>query len=548
MDTVLELHHHPYLYDHSLGGRVSRRDENLYGLPVMPFNMGLELMAQAAASLCSGKVLVAIQQAKAHGWLLFQQASRPIRIIAQHLSTPGEVRVALSTPASLPGEKERLVYDAVMRFAGAYPPAPSLGSVPADTEVPGLLNRDAIYPEHLFHGPAFQSVAVLQRCGNEEAQALLENPSPIVLEEGMASPLVTAPQILDGAGQVVGLWAERQLAEHFVIFPDEVEEIALYAAPDRFTFSVLCRMRPELKGSAIIHSHGMLASSQSEVFAEITGLRHRRIVMPEIMHRFRQSREVLLSEPWGLPLVPYADLATNLACGRLHTDLMDLAGGDGEVLLSVIAHIILSRRERAFWYTMKAADKRRKEWLLGRLVAKETIRRLLWQWRKENVWSADIEILPDAKGKPVVHGPEVPANCAMCLSLSHTETAVVALAALLAPGSGVGIDVELQKNTFDQEFISLAFTREEQQHLVGDPDRILHCWCAKEAGAKLVGIGMPNSPKDLMVTGYDESSGLVLLRYAGGLAQAKKNACHEIPVHTQREGEIVVATTVRGNV
>jgi 4'-phosphopantetheinyl transferase EntD len=508
----------------------------------MPFNVGLELMAQAAAPLCSDKVLVAIRRAKAHDWLLFEQPTRPIRLVAHRLSTPGEVHVALSAPASHAKEKDRLIYDAVFCFADTYPLPPAARPVLIEQTTSGPLNLETIYLEHMFHGPTFQSVALLQRCTKHEVQALMGHPAPALLERGIPGRLLTAPQLLDGAGQVVGLWAESQLHEHFVIFPDEVAEITLYRAPDALEPHVFCHMSPDLEGTAFIHSQGVLLSAQGEVLIEVSGLRHRRIFMPELIHRFRQSREVLLSASWSLPLAPYTELNDRLSCGRFNYDLIDLAGGDGQVLLAVIAHIILSRRERELWYSMKAVDKRRKEWLLGRLVAKETVRRLLRMTSGEDPWSADIEILPDYKGRPVVQGPEVPDNYEICLSLSHTEPVAAALAAMLPLGSGVGLDIEQRLQPLDQEFIHLAFSQEERQFL-GDQERIIQGWCAKEAVAKALGSGMP-SPKEIVITGYDEQRGIFLLQGARGTTKMQQPDVLKLQAFTQQAEELMVAVSV----
>jgi phosphopantetheinyl transferase len=115
---------------------------------------------------------------------------------------------------------------------------------------------------------------------------------------------------------------------------------------------------------------------------------------------------------------------------------------------------------------------------------------------------------------------------------------------MLPLGSGVGLDIEQQKNTFDQEFLTLAFSPEEQQHLVGGPDRILCCWCAKEASAKLVGLGMLNSPKDLVVVHYEELVGSVRQHVAELKTKINEGDYLKIQVNIQKNEKLVVATTV----
>ena len=61
-----------YADDHTLGGRgVSRVDPSQNGLPVLPMTFSLEAMAEAAALLAPGKVVVAIRNVRLYRWLPF---------------------------------------------------------------------------------------------------------------------------------------------------------------------------------------------------------------------------------------------------------------------------------------------------------------------------------------------------------------------------------------------------------------------------------------------------------------------------------------------
>ena len=61
-----------YADDHTLGGRgVSRENPAQNGLPVLPMTFSLEAMAEAAALLAPGKVVVAIRNIRLFRWLPF---------------------------------------------------------------------------------------------------------------------------------------------------------------------------------------------------------------------------------------------------------------------------------------------------------------------------------------------------------------------------------------------------------------------------------------------------------------------------------------------
>ena len=84
----------------------------------------------------------------------------------------------------------------------------------------------------------------------------------------------------------------------------------------------------------------------------------------------------------------------------------------------------LGRRERAIWHALKAPERRRLEWLLGRIAAKDAVRAVSSQRRFHlTLHPADVEILPDRVGPPGRHRrmdgagrPRVP-----LVSISHVD-------------------------------------------------------------------------------------------------------------------------------
>jgi phosphopantetheinyl transferase (holo-ACP synthase) len=68
----------------------------------------------------------------------------------------------------------------------------------------------------------------------------------------------------------------------------------------------------------------------------------------------------------------------------------------------ILADLILSPREREQWTSMRAVEKRRHEWLLGRCVAKEAVRLLLERDLDLHLSPEEIEIVPDPYGRPLV--------------------------------------------------------------------------------------------------------------------------------------------------
>jgi phosphopantetheinyl transferase len=160
---------------------------------------------------------------------------------------------------------------------------------------------------------------------------------------------------------------------------------------------------------------------------------------------------------------------------------------------------------------------------------------------------ADVEILPDDLGRPVVGGSWTAELAeAPVVSLAHTQGTAVALAGL---GGRVGIDVELVRAR-EQGFAELAFSPAERALLAGlGADAVeewtLRCWCAKEAVAKALGSGLTRGPQGLAVTALDPATGAIRVRLGDEMARDHRDLAEApILVHTLREGDMVVATTV----
>ena len=137
-----------------------------------------------------------------------------------------------------------------------------------------------------------------------------------------------------------------------------------------------------------------------------------------------------------------------------------------------LADEILSPGERTHWLNMRAVEKRRHEWLLGRCAAKEAVR-LLIERRQGLRWAlAEIQIVPDAYGCPQVSlsgagsQPAAASQAASSpsISIAHSDGTAVALAAWDRPG----VDLESLRQR-PEDFESIAFSADERQLLAALP-------------------------------------------------------------------------------
>jgi phosphopantetheinyl transferase len=289
--------------------------------------------------------------------------------------------------------------------------------------------------------------------------------------------------------------------------------------------------------------------SDDRIRLRIAGWEDQRFDLPDPFFRFVFSspRERVLSEPWSTPTLPLPQgfHARHLSLEGYPDGFFTASGG---IWRRVLAHAVLSRRERKLWLSLETPEPRRLEWLLGRVAAKDAVRQHLKQRYDFLLCPADVEILPDEHGRPVVQAiggvPIVP-----IVSLSHAKGVAVAVVGDGSAADGVGIDIE-PVGRLDATVSSLAFTPDEQALLsalnVADRDGWpLRLWCAKEAVSKALGQGLVGGPHGVVVESFDADTGSVHVHLAGQMAgQFPAENGDSIAAYTVLDRGLIVATSV----
>jgi phosphopantetheinyl transferase (holo-ACP synthase) len=185
-------------------------------------------------------------------------------------------------------------------------------------------------------------------------------------------------------------------------------------------------------------------------------------------------------------------------------------------------------------------------WLLGRIAAKDAVRRWLWAHGARAMHPVEVHITNDEQGRPMASlPPDVagvhPAASALSVSISHTEWLGVAVVSDTDP---IGVDVEplTPRAPRSDAFVDIALTPGEQglrPDDFGSDEWVALTWTAKEAVAKAMGTGLQGRPRSFEVQAVTDPlspSGLTLwVRDPDG---------RRWTVASSREGEFVIAATV----
>lgn len=462
----------PFLRDHSLVRQRNTCPEEAERWPVVPGTMLIEWMWQHAAAMRKTEKVVAIEDIQFKRWMEAIPA-KDIPVDIQH--TPqGDIAVKLGDYCQ-----------AVFVFGSSYtegPPQPQLAQ-----HEPCEISASAIYDDRwMFHGPAFRGIEQLVHCGPDH-----------ILGRIRSLPLPGAT--LDNMGQLFGYLAMLRLEDRSLVFPHRIAKIEIHSEAPPVGTLIDC----------LIHSQ---KSDKLSVYADIN--------------------VSVDTTPW-LTIRQWSDHRFNLD-SRLRSSTyfperypVATMSDDGWTWLSehwsdassreLLSHYQLAKSERERYMALKTY--RQRQWLLGRVAAKDAVRDLLWKGGERDVYPAEIVIENDGNGAPFAkgnHGRRLPP---LYISMSHVEGYAVALCRTResAPG-GVGIDTERLRRV-DQGLVASSLTPAEADLIrrtakdSEDLDLLFwRFWTAKEAVSKLDGLGLRHKPGEIIVTSAGSET-LDLSRY-----------------------------------
>ncbi|MGP3926283.1 beta-ketoacyl synthase N-terminal-like domain-containing protein [Streptomyces sp. 8N616] len=478
----------PYLRDHCFFQQRPGWPDEADRWPVVPATTIVQHLMDSAEQAMPTLRAVGVHSARFDQWVT---ATPPTDVPVTVTPSPdGSDRFAVAFGRSARGEVELAPRYADIR------PAP-WRTDPAAERIPDHSAAELYSERWMFHGPAFQGITEITAMGERHVRGRITTPP--------------APgALLDNVGQLLGYWIMATRTERTVVFPVGIRHLRFFGPHPRPGTEVECLVGIASLTDAVLEADVQLVAD-GEVWAELTGWQDRRFDNhPETraVERFPQRTTLSRPRPGGWVL--------------LHERWPDLASRE------LIMRNHLGGAERAEYE--RRPPRGRRQWLLGRIAAKDAVRQWLWERGEGPVFPAEIQVCNDEHGRPYatgIHGRTLPESA---LSLAHRAEAGVALVVQRPPGHhtghhggpGPGIDIEEIADR-DQQTLAVAFAEPERKLLAevcaatGESEArwATAFWAAKEAVAKAEGTGFLGRPRDFAVVAAEPERLLVEVAAAG---------------------------------
>ena len=541
-ELELDAEGDPVAENHTLGGRrVSAIDPGRRGLPVLPFSVMAEMVAQVGALLAPhSAVLVGLRGVRAHRWVRFEDEPITLELRGDRVEgQPVAVRVAIINRdgGGHGAEAEAPVFEGVAVFGAARSDAPTATIPRLKHAGPSRFTAEALYGEQwLFHGPVLRALDEVGGFGPGGIEGSIRVlPRSRLFRDGVAPRLLSDPIVLDTFTHLLGCWGLDALADKGdVVFPLGMEELAIFGDDPAEGTRLDCRIAVRAVERHRIRADAEILRPDGGVWMRIDGWEDWRFHWPG---RYRDVFRAPDATFLGVPLELGDDAPPGLAAVWLEPP----ADMGRPVWRDVLEQTQLGPSERAAFLDVntRGPEARRARRLWGRIAAKEAARRLRRAAGVPSEFPADLAIVPDEHGRPrLVRADDPTRHDLPAVSIAHTEGVAVALASA-DPTSCIGIDVELIVDR-SESFEALAFSEAERALLGGRMgiDRtewVARLWCAKEAAAKATGFGLVSGPSSVAVIDLDDATGALSVRLGPELAaRCPDLASGPLDVHSRR--------------
>lgn len=334
--------------------------------PVLPFTFSLEIAAEVSAHLVNGRGLLGFERASARRWIALRNVERSTLRVEARASPAERDRTLRVEVAITQDHNDSPSFTVDVLYGLDYRVDLDLLFTKPTQVARSPFSLDQIYGERLlFHGPSLQCVCAspsFQEVGLEGRLMVRRGDQ---LFAGTSDPrLLIDPCVLDGVGQLIGLWG---LPRDLYLFPIGIGKVELYrSSPAPGT---VVPVRAEVTGidDRTLTADIEIGDGAGHVWMRIRDWKDWIFRWPRRLFDFRRRpTEALLSR--GAATAP--EPASH--CVRwIDRDKLPM----GE--LEMVAQLVLHCSETSDWLRQTGSPaKVRQKWLLSRIVAKDAIREL----------------------------------------------------------------------------------------------------------------------------------------------------------------------------
>ena len=531
-ERCLSLHEDRYLADHCFINAIGYKPIQEC-LPVMPMAMAVEMMAEVASQLAPGQQFIGFENLRALRWLALEDRDNlAVRVRARLVSIDEATGVHAIEAAIFAPEKTAASTTATILFGPDRRQDIAIAFSRIEQSEAWWFTAAEIYDEHLmFHGPTFHCITGLGELGAGGCAAEFTVPSDAGLFASTQAPrLLTNPCIMDAISQLGGTWTLARFADIYIL-PTGVGKVEYYRdspppgtrVPARIEVTDFDVENKELRVDVEV------GDGEGYVWMRCQGFTYRsfNMINRAIAVRRRPERYCGSLER-TLPGQPAGSV-----CMLVWRDFLR------DIPVEWIARIYLHSDEMPQFRELAPYLARQREWLMGRLAAKDAVRRLAFPA------ASGLDRIDSSGDDRHLQRPARPAGGGLDRGLRGAagdfHLALRRAAVAVAGDVPVGVDMALASPQLLELWDS--FTTAGERELFADglrsqPEQswASRLWCAKEAVGKAVGTGLAGRPRDFEATAASADGRIDVVHRPTG---------ETFNVSTDREGMLLVALTAR---
>lgn len=428
IERILSLAEDLYLADHAFVHAQEVKPLSAC-LPVLPMTFSLEVMAEAAACLIPGHGLIGLEDIQATRWIELTDTDQlALHIVAGQMQLdPIQQIYRIEAAIYIKGQAIPAI-NAVVLFASHYRLDLAVNFTQL-IEVNQLSAEQAYQDRLMFHGPRLHCLTGEILLGDHGvAGELVTRPSGNLFRYEPKPQLLLDPALLDGVGQLMGLWA--MMRRDRSAFPIGLKKLELYQPTPPPGTRVPVRIEITRDEAKTLHADVEIQDGAGGVWMRIHDWN---------MWKFRWAQKLLdfrrlptrhqVSDAITLP-----SLAASATCRMLSSS--ELTGFDAGLL----ARFYLNVDEFSVFTSKAGVPQRQQQWLLGRIAAKDAVRAWIAarSHTEQMLHPASFAVENNEQGQPMVSSLAAIEPPYPKISIAHCEDRAIAI----AQSDSVGVDIE----------------------------------------------------------------------------------------------------------